>query len=402
MKNSTMDPVCSSKKIAYIGPFKFPEGEAGSYRVLGIAQSLREAGHVVQICTGQLSNFFPLGVLSGTAGFQVRYINFTETSFSHYCKVIKYLFSGFRTVQWLDGLHSRPDAILLYGGYSLYAAAVLPWCKRNNVPLIVDVVEWYDPSHLPGGRWGLFHLNVELALRYYFVRAGNIISISQYLDHYFQARGCQTLRIPPTLDVIATAARISVPSSELLILAYTGVPGKKDLLDNVLEAIMSLGLSGKNVLLTVAGVNPDDIIQFAAMRRREVSKLPGFIRALGRVSRDEALDMVRQADFSVLLRPQLRFANAGFPTKIPESLSVGTPVICNLTSDLGEYIRDGENGFICRDHTAEALTEVLTRALVLTANQRRKMREAARLQAELAFDFRKYTSALSEFLNDLR
>ena len=43
------------------------------------------------------------------------------------------------------------------------------------------------------------------------------------------------------------------------------------------------------------------------------SKFSGYVKAFGHVSREEALDAVRQTDFNVLLRPQLRYANDGFP-----------------------------------------------------------------------------------------
>ena len=44
-------------------------------------------------------------------------------------------------------------------------------------------------------------------------------------------------------------------------------------------------------------------------------------------SRDEASDVDRNEDFSVLLTPKLKYVNGGHPMKVPESLSVGTPVI---------------------------------------------------------------------------
>jgi glycosyltransferase involved in cell wall biosynthesis len=387
MKNSFAVLGNSKKKIAFIGPFKFPGGGAESYRALGIAQSLRDAGHDVHFCTGQLSQFSFLN----TTGFVVNYINLSQAPLARRSKVAKYLFSGYRTVKWLEKLLPKPDVVLMFGGYSLYAIAILPWCKRNDVPLIVDIVEWFEPSHLPGGRWSPFRLNIEMALRHFYARAGNIISISWYLEQYYQNKGCRTLRIPPTLDVASIFARTTAPSLGPLNLAYTGVPGKKDLLNNVLESVMCLDSSGKIVTLTVAGPTPDEIIQLPAMSTRGITKLPDCVRALGRVSREEALNIVRQADFSVLLRPQLRYANAGFPTKIPESLSVGTPVMCNLTSDLGEHISD----------TSEAFTEALIRALALTPLQRQEMRLAARKQAESSFDFRNYTNSLSNFLDEI-
>jgi glycosyltransferase involved in cell wall biosynthesis len=387
----------SKQQIVYVGPFKFPAAGAESYRVLGIAQSLRDGGHDVYFCTGQLSQFENVN----NTNFPLHYINLSMKPLTFFSKVYKYLFSGFNTIKWLESFKPRPDVVILYGGYSLYAFPLLKWCRQNNIPIIVDVADWLEPEHLPGGKWGPFRWNVEMALRYYFVQAKNIISISSYLESYYQKKGCRTLRIPPTLDVISIPVRIETMPTGPLSLAYTGVPGKKDLLNNVLEAILRLDLSGKTVLLTIAGPTSDEIVQFPALSSRGMTKLPDSIQVLGKVSRDEALDIVRQADFSVLLRPQLRYANAGFPTKVSESLSVGTPVICNLTSDLDLYIHDEVNGLICKDHTVESFSKALAKALTLTQSQLNAMREAARREAETSFDFRQYTYLLSNFLNEV-
>ena len=398
MQDNSTSPVLSRKRIAYVGQFKFPFGDAGSYRSLGIALSLKEAEHEVLFCTGQLSRFYSADKDIEPPKFPVAYINFSEKPLSRLSKITKFLLSGYRTVKWLEMLRPRPDLVFMYEGYSLYMAPILPWCQRNSVPLVVDVVEWFQPSHLLCGRWGPLRWNVEMAMQYYFVRAGNIIPISRYLERYYHAKGCRTLRIPPTHDVSAITARTTVSSSSPLTLAYTGFPGKKDLLNNVLESIMRLDLSGKTIKLMVAGPCPDDIVQLPVMKTRGITALPKCVKALGSVTREQAMDTVRQADFSVLLRPQLRYAQAGFPTKVTESLSVGTPVICNLTSDLGDYILNGTDGLICQDHTPEAFTEALGRALAMTPEQRQAMRQRARLQAERSFDYRNYVEPLKTFL----
>lgn len=396
MQDNSTTPVLSRKRIAYVG--SFPVGSASSYRTLGIALSLKEAEYEVLFCTRQLSRFDSADKNIEPSKFPVAYINFSEKPLSRFSKTVNYLISGYRTVKWLNKLTPRPTAVLMYGADSLYAASLLSWCKHNNVPLIADAVEWYQPSHLQFGRWGPFRWNVEMAMQYYFVRAGNIIPISRYLERYYHAKGCCTLRIPPTHDVSAITARTKVSSSSPLTLAYTGFPAKKDLLNNVLESIMRLDMSGKTIKLIVAGPHPDEIVQLPAIKTRGITALPKCVKALGRVSHEQAVDTVRQVDFSVLLRPQLRYAQAGFPTKVTESLAVGTPVICNLTSDLGDYILDGTNGLICQDHTPEAFTEALGRALAMTPEQRQAMRQKARLQAERSFDYSNYVESLKTFL----
>ena len=96
-------------------------------------------------------------------------------------------------------------------------------------------------------------------------------------------------------------------------------------------------------------------------------------------------------------RPE-RYAQAGFPTKIAESLALGTPVIINITSNLGDYIHDGVEGLICSDHSVGVLIVALKKALILSRDKKIQMRNRARKQAELSFDCIKYSQVLKEFI----
>lgn len=394
--------------IGYVGPFRFPEGEAGSRRVLGNALSIASVGYHVVVGSGEAQPESPKS-MSGTDGSgSISYVGLGEllpSGTSGIAKSIRYLVTfGARTVRWLDTQSSLPQAVILYGGYSAYAFRLLAWCHRNRVPLIVDVVEWSDHRHVAGGALRLFYLveqaSVDFAMRRLFPRSNGIIAISSYLEDYYRNQGCRVVRLPPTLDVQSVPAIADV-SSGPLTLAYTGIPGKKDLLNDVIEAALRIDSTGQSIRLIVAGPRPEEIARFPAIRNRSLSALPGCIKALGRISNMQAIDAVRHADFTVLIRSPLRYAQAGFPTKVPESLAVGTPVICNLTSDLGDYIHDGQEGLICQGHTLDAIMTVMERAIQLSTKQKRSMRYAARAQAEHSFDYRNYVEVLKAFLQEI-
>jgi glycosyltransferase involved in cell wall biosynthesis len=94
-------------------------------------------------------------------------------------------------------------------------------------------------------------------------------------------------------------------------------------------------------------------------------------------------------------------ANAGFSTKFCESLASGTPIIANLTSDMGHYLRNGVEGLVCSDHSVEELAETLRTALRMGPTQRDLMRRAARECALRSFDFRAYSGVLGTFLDEV-
>jgi glycosyltransferase involved in cell wall biosynthesis len=373
------------KNIIYLGPFSFPNGGAAARRILGVSKSLESIGCKVTIASGQCEIDGPKN--SSYEGIDV--ISLNERTAENLPKILKYLFyftMGKKTIKWLDSLEKKPSAIILYSGYSPYFLRLLPWCKRNNIPLIFDAVEWYDPPTLFQGIINPYYWNIELAMRFLSPKAKNIIAISKYLESYYQSEGCHTVRIPPTLDVVNTETRSDVADSSLIKLGYTGSPGHKDLLNNVLTALCDLDINGKRLHLKIAGITTEQLLNYPALKNLNLTELPACMKCFGVVSQTEALKIIKDADFSVLLRPNKRYAKAGFPTKFVESLTVGTPVIANHTSDLADYLIDEKTGVVCADEQVESLKAGLERIQKLDIAQLKMMRIESRKMALNYFD----------------
>jgi glycosyltransferase involved in cell wall biosynthesis len=94
----------------------------------------------------------------------------------------------------------------------------------------------------------------------------------------------------------------------------------------------------------------------------------------------------------------LRYAKAGFPTKIVESLSCGTPPVCNLSSDLAMYLTHGENAVLADGHAPEQIKIALESAIQTSPEERKKLRRNARETAEKCFDYRQYVSEIDKLL----
>lgn len=309
-------------------------------------------------------------------------------------KAVKLLFtSSLQTIRWLDAQPIKPTHVVLYGGYSPYLLRLLPWCRRNNIALVADIVEWHSSSQFSGGAFGLSGLNVSLAMRYLYPKCDGIISISSYLSHYYQKRGCLVTRVPPTLDmeVLAPPKRSSLRRSRVLTLIYAGDPQKKDLLRPVIDGIRLADPNYERIRLIVLGPSEEDVRNGCC----DDKPIPPSIQVMGRIPQHEVAEVLKTADFSVLVRPSLRYANAGFSTKFVESLANGVPVIANLTGDMAMYLNDGVEGFVCEDHSAEAFSRALGRALMLSPEDLFQMRINAHLQAQHAFDYRQYTGVLA-------
>lgn len=379
----------AKEKIIYVGPYSFPNGGAAARRILGNCLSLRDAGYEVIISSGQMENSC---AITEYEGFPVVCLN--ERCYEKYPGLVKhllYLGIGKRTVEWLGSLTYKPKAVILYDGYSPYFIHLLKWCKKNNVKLIFDAVEWYEAPSLLAKFVSPYHLNIALAMNYLSPKANNIIAISNYLEKYYLSKGCHTLNVPPTLDLQKITPRLNGSDSIALKLVYAGVPGKKDLLDVVMQAVVQLNKEDTVVELHLAG-------DCSALLGKYSVFVDKCIFEHGFLSHAEALDLVRSADFSVLFRPDQRSSHAGFSTKFVESLSLGTPVIGNLTSDLAEHLIDGKTGIVCNDTVVKAVKEKIKMVIGFDRNKLIQMRISARKHAEMYFDYRLYTEQFSSFI----
>lgn len=389
-------------RIAYVGPFGGSLNSASAHRFLGIARAIQLAGYEVIMGSGERDDTPPESRTPWP--FPVSYLNeMPRPGASKVGKAIRLLTWGGRTARWLETLSPRPHAVICYGGYTPYALHLLPCVRRLRIPFIFDVVEFMQPSHLALGRFGPFRLNVELMIRRYYPAAGNIIAISSHIHHYYESRGCRTIYVPPLFDL----GRMPPPAHERdeslpLALAYAGDPGRKDLLDPVLEALLRLNARATRVRLHLAGLSEKQVLDYPAFRREPTRAVPDWLKAVGRIPSPQAQEMIRQADFTFLLRPHHRYSTAGFPTKVAESLALGTPLICNHTTDLGAYIRDGAEGIVCYGDDARAFEEAVERALAAGPRVWLEMKQKARRMAEASFDYRAYAPRLDRFIQGAR
>ncbi len=383
--------------VAYVGPFPFPWGQAASRRVLGVAQAVAEGGRTVVVVNGT-SEPADLSPVPGTTGaiLTVGAGELPAPGAGPVAKVTRMTLSwGRRTARLLQSLPTRPSHVVVYGGLTAFAAWLHRWGADAGVPVLHDVVEWYDPRQLTGGRWGPLWWSSELALRRAYPRAAGIIAISSYLHDHYATRGVPTVTVPPVLDTAAVPWREEAGAGPNRSLIYFGVPGPKDLLGPVVRALD--GPLGRDLRLTVVGPEPGAVLADAGLGR-----LPQSVQVLGRLPQPELTDLVRTADASLVIRPDERFTRAGFPTKFVESLACGTPVLGTLTSDLARYLVDGRTGLVLADTGDDAAHRALSRLRSLGTDELTAMRRSARRAAEQGLDYRGYVAEVADLLERSR
>ncbi|MET4028115.1 glycosyltransferase involved in cell wall biosynthesis [Marinobacter sp. MBR-99] len=364
------------KLVAYVGPYSFPNGGAAARRIYGNCRSLQCAGYDVVVSSGQLSDS-PIQDYNG-----IPVVSLNERRHERLPTLLKHLMyftAGQSTVRWLESLERKPDAVILYSGYSPYLIRLLPWARKNNVKLIFDAVEWYDPPGLISKFLSPYFLNIELAMRVLIKRCDGLIVISEYLKKYYMPHFKNIIKVPPTASFDVNGFASSAERNEPVTFVYAGTPGKKDSLSSIVSAVLSAHDAGRNVELHIAGISREKLSEYTPPTGFSQAVIDTVVKCHGVLSHSDTVDLVGRSDYSVIIRPNIRSVQAGFPTKFVESMALGTPVVANITSDLDTYLVDGVNGLVCPDSDIDSLVNVIDRAvdLALDGALRAKAKETA-------------------------
>lgn len=380
------------KVIAYVGAFQFPYGQAASKRVMGNVMLLQQLGYEVIVGHGgtlkeeQIQSdmitvkSYGLGELFLQTSGLTRLFNFLFTS-------------GDNTINWLNSLKSKPDYVIVYGGYYRYAHKILKYCKKNNIKIIFDIVEWYEPAQMIGGRYGFFYNSFLLAFKYVYPKADGIIAISSSLKEVFNKN--ISVIIPPLV-----ATQINEPyieNNETLSLIYAGNIGNKDNLYEIIQVVENL-FKDNRVKLDIFGLSENEL-----KVKYNVVEFGRAIQIHGKVNQEEINSYIAKADFTIFTRPNTHCNKYGFPSKFVESLSLGVPVVTNLTSDIGIYLKDGYNGFVVKDCSKQAIEVCIRKMLKLSLEQKKSMKKNAIITADEYFSSRSLLlrKNVSEFFSNI-
>lgn len=377
--------------ILLVSIYHFPEGDAGSVRTFNMALALQRLGfRVVVIGMGNNMQPFKERIYN-----HVRYYTLkTENRFSSYA------FFLFRLIRLIKKIGKKEDicAIILGTSFPDVLIGLQLYCSMYNLLLIKDVVEWYSPQQFRLGSFSLQYILKNVENKYLLSKKTHIISISRYLHNYFSCKGYVSVRIPIFFDCNDVVYRIKSRSTKLRIV-YAGSPGKKDYLDMLFYALAALPEEERfRIQFTLLGIEYNQLQQMIPLSILEKT-LP-MLSVLGRKSRVEALAIISNSDFSILLRDSnARYAKAGFPSKLIESFFCSTPIICNLSSDLHEFLIDGKNAIIVNSLSVSDILLALRRVLNLSSQEIQNMGHDAFNICRERFNIDSYEKELTLILN---
>jgi glycosyltransferase involved in cell wall biosynthesis len=388
--------------VVILGPLVFPRACAPTSRVMAYAKGMLENGaDVTIICVRPVGNtaITPTGTAQG-----VEYVYSAGVTQYHKNKLVQifYELKGlFFAIAMVISRHHRKkiDALLLYATYAHQELIFAIIARLFGIKIMRDLCEYpfyYDRSK-----------NYKLKIRGYlyerivFPRFDALITISIALLDYskpFLNRKARYLMIPIMVDT--RRFEIDIESPEKYI-AYCGDPGGyKDGVDILIDAFSKIAGKYPDIKLYIIGdtANRGDP-DFLKRLQKNVDEKCGYGRIVltGHVDYDTVPRYLCGAYALVLARPQSVQAKYGFPTKLGEYLATGNPVLVTDVGEIGNYIKDGLNGFIAKPGDVEAFALKLDYILANPDIAKQAGRKGKALASD-AFDYNKHGRRLVEFI----
>lgn len=383
--------------ILYIGGFELPDKNAAAQRVVANSKILKSLGYEVLL----------IGVdkklKSDSLFLQTKkeYEGLNYFSLKYPCSLIdwfKYLFS-IKFIKELESL--KPKVIIAYNYPGFAFWRLLKYCNKNNIKLIGDCTEWYEPK-------GNFIFNiiksadVYVRMKLVHPKINGMIVISNYLFNYYKNFSNKIINIPPLVDLKMDKWNTEDKQNlNEFTFVYAGSPGSgtKDRIDKIIDVLAEIKKkSSINFKLNIIGLTKDQYVNTFGLE-----KLPknfnDFLFFKGRLPHVETLTEVSSSDFVIFIRDKNLTNTAGFPTKFVESISCGTPVLSNSSSNIEEYLIENKTGFLLETESYDELNEKLSEILKLDKKDILQMKKFCK-NSEL-FDILNYTSKFEVFINDV-
>lgn len=386
-------------RIVYTGAFRFPKYDAAAARVLNNARCLRALGHEVSFISWggkYVSEGLGTGEFDSFDGFRFAISGELDGKISIWKKILRRIDRGGVSLRILKSLPQSPDLIISYNPDLVSNVRLARYARRVSAKYANDITEWSDKKELRL----VERITNAINLKCFTKKVRNRIVISDYLDSCFG--GGNNVVVPPLVDLSGTkwaVARTVARSDGPLTFIYAGNPARKDCLHTVINCFQDMLSGGAELRLLIIGITKERYLE-GYSELLKTSNLHGSIVFAGRVPQEEVPRYYAESDYMVLLREDDRKSKAGFPTKFVESFASGVPVVANLTSDLGRYLRDSETGFVVESNCSEALRRTLERILSLPAGRHAEIRRRVAEESH-SFDFHSYTDAFSSFISNI-
>ncbi|WIY82994.1 glycosyltransferase [Propionimicrobium sp. PCR01-08-3] len=372
-----------AETILYVGAFKLPDCNAAAHRVINNAKALRELGYKV-VLVQTLRNSSSKDETTRMAehfGFECWEVATAATPVGAAASLL-----GISGIAKVFRNYTNVRHVVLYNFPSIAMLRMRRYCHKVGATCVADVTEWYGTRNKSIVYKIVKGFDTAVRMRFAHKCIDGLLVVSSYLENYYH--GKNVLRVPPLVDIRDEKwNRKRSRNAGVKTLVYAGSPSaEKERLDAIVAAVSDLS-EDYPIRLNIIGIDEDEFRTIYG--EKESNYDPAVISFWGKVSHAEALDAVKSANFSLVIRDSNRVTEAGFPTKCVESITCGTAVIATAHPDISPLLSRGRNGVVVnQDSLGTELEHLITSHDSVTVDTR-------------LFDYRNYLPQFEKFFDSL-
>ncbi|MCF4994986.1 hypothetical protein GIW70_24225 [Pseudomonas syringae] len=391
--------------IIYIGGFELPDRNAAAHRVLANGKIFRELGYRV-VFIGVDSSCTSKEVLrrQDFFDFECWSVPYPKGSISW----LKYVSGSSAILSFLADKEqrSRVVGVVCYNYPALAQLRIGRVYKDTKVKIMSDATEWYDAS-----AGSIFHriikfVDTSLRMKFVHKAADGVITTSRYLTNFYNDMGKLTVELPTLFDANKFSPPAVRDGGAKKKFIYVGSPfdagrvnvkrsNLKERLDLCIDIFYQLYSDGEDFSFAIYGITKEYYLHVFPEHEDKLGQMIECVIFNGRQPNEHILREVGSSDFSIFFRDQNRVTLAGFPSKLAESVSCGTPVISNKMVSLKSY--EHVDCLFLADRGKEL--ELVKKLMALTPDEISSIKQKA--YSSNAFDYRNYSLKVAVFLDEV-
>lgn len=399
------------KSIIYMGNFLYPDGNAAGKRVSGNIKIIQKLGYKpIIFCfrKNKDNSFLKSQEINGVAVYTIPYSNGIRRL--NFFKVFK----EFKKLFFLIKEKNVISYTIMYSNMATFDLnkLVIKLCKKNDVKVIYDFCDYFDKIQKNNiFKYCVKKRDLWLLNNCVLKKCDGYICISNYLSKMINKDKPYVIIPPLSIEL----KRPVFNENEYITISYATVISDKnrdisewkDRIDIIIDLFYNL--YKKNIVnwkLNFIGFTRDELLlmfpkKLSHSYNEKIDVINKNIKFWGFVNNNVAQSIISKSDFTILIRDSKICTNAGFPTKVSESITNCVPVLVNATSDILKYITDSVDGFILADPSnfddiLFKLEEILVNVSKDSINN---MKE--KLKDNNSFYFDNYLSAFYNFIKKI-
>lgn len=288
--------------------------------------------------------------------------------------------------------------------YAPILKKVALWCWEKGAKYVVNCADITIFNSQPLLRRMVMTLNWNYLHKVNRKYSDGLISVSRYIERFYQKEGMPSVIIPPLFDdflendyQLADTTTFVYAGSPFVLKENVSTVGMKDRLDKIVDLCLHLSDDGAKYRLEIIGITKD-LYTTCIPRHKDALDSNADIVFMGRYSHKDTLNAVRNADYMLNYRDINVMNKAGLSTKLVESVSLGTPVVMNSVGDTFLYLCEGVTGYQLTGNTSRDVS-LLKSLCGKTMEERMTLKRDC--VGDRTFAIEKYETKLADFLSEV-